>query len=284
MDESVHVGDNGPAPPKPPLSVGRIAGEILAGTAVGCAAADLARHVVVLPIRRADCMGFGALAVAWYVLPPVYALGAVVGVYLVGKTGKQTGSFTRTLCGGLVGGLAMFLLLPFAFFLACGVSRPLPASGLIEMISWIVQSPAILAPAVLIPPIVATLGFNSTRRWGSPRLAWFRGTTLAVLLLAACATLLIEVRTYARDRARGQINRMNSQYARQTELIKGLQSRDARVREAAARALGRRGYEARPAVPALVDALKDEDEVVRQRARAALERIDPNWSRTVKPE
>ncbi len=59
MGESIFIENREPAPQKPPLSVGRIAGEILVGTVVGCAAAELAKCVVVVALRRGDCMGFG---------------------------------------------------------------------------------------------------------------------------------------------------------------------------------------------------------------------------------
>jgi HEAT repeat protein len=54
-----------------------------------------------------------------------------------------------------------------------------------------------------------------------------------------------------------------------------LKDRDERVRQSAAWALGEIGAAAKPAVPALIEALKDEDRDVQFRAAEALKRIDP---------
>lgn len=58
------------------------------------------------------------------------------------------------------------------------------------------------------------------------------------------------------------------------ELITLLAHKDRYVRLTAADALGNMGPQARDAVPALTQALNDEDELVRQWARVALDRID----------
>ena len=54
-----------------------------------------------------------------------------------------------------------------------------------------------------------------------------------------------------------------------------LEHKESRVRHAAATTLGRMGQAARPAVPALLEALQDKDEDVRRQAAAAVQAIDP---------
>ena len=100
---------------------------------------------------------FGALVALgplFLVVPPVYGLGSAVGVYLVGSRGKQTGSFLLTLTCGFSGGLIMQAMLPLANYLS---------DVLIVILFWLLW-PLVL----LIPPILATLGFNLTRRYKQP--------------------------------------------------------------------------------------------------------------------
>lgn len=163
MDESNTAENKKLDGQKPPLSVGRIAGEILAGTVTGLAVTMPIVYVLIAD-SGGDCFGIGRLIVAiagFLIIPPVYTLGTVVGVYLVGSRGKQTGSFLLTLGGGLVGGLGMFALLPFAFYLLTD-SINIKNSGLI------VQSVVLLAFVSLLPPIMATLGINWRRRYKEP--------------------------------------------------------------------------------------------------------------------
>src|SRR5262249_19615942 len=58
-------------------------------------------------------------------------------------------------------------------------------------------------------------------------------------------------------------------------LLADLADKDPKVRRGAAEGLGKLGAAAREAVPALVKALKDPDEPVRDAAAAALQAIDP---------
>ncbi len=150
MDESVHVGNNGPAPQKPPLSVGRIAGEILAGTATGCAAAGLAVLAILFVISASiarSCMPFEYLFACLGIA--LHGPGSAIGVYLVGSMGRQTGSFVSALGYGLLGGLVM---LP----LAAG------AAALWSMLVGVEK--VVVCSVVLLPPIAATVAFNATRR------------------------------------------------------------------------------------------------------------------------
>lgn len=162
MDESVHVGNNGPAPPKPPLSVGRIAGEMFAGMGVGFAAGLPAAFGFLLwrgPIlaARACFGGIGALVESFFfVFPMVYGLASGVGVYLVGKRGRQTGSFLWTLGCGFAGVLVIMGM-----------------RGVIHSFYWSYWFPSVpgwasVPLALPMPPLVATCVFNLTRRYKEP--------------------------------------------------------------------------------------------------------------------
>ena len=139
---------------KPPRSLSRITGEILAGTAMGLV-------IVLLPVAYGlvansdgDCFGVGKLIAAvtgFLIIPPVYALANVLGVYLVGSRGNQTGSVLATLGGAFVGVLVMYLLFVSIFMVG----------DMMLEIEKIVLWPL----AVFAVPIIATLGFNMTRRY-----------------------------------------------------------------------------------------------------------------------
>ena len=160
MGESIHAEDKERAHQKPPLSVGRIVGEILAGTVIGCAVAELAKYVLLVAGSGGDCMGFGALAVAvipgFLIIPPAYGLASAVGVYLVGNRGTQTGSFLWTLGCGFAGGLVIMGM-----------------RGVIHSFYWSYWFPSVPGWAfvpllLLIPPLTATCAFNWTRRCKEP--------------------------------------------------------------------------------------------------------------------
>ena len=121
--------------------------------------AELVKYVL-LARSGEDCMGFGRLAFAlipgFLIIPPAHGLASALGVYLVGRIGKQTGSFLLTLGCGFAGGLAIM-----------GMDR------LVHSFYWSYWfpsvSPCVLVPLVLlIPPITATFGFNLTRRYKKP--------------------------------------------------------------------------------------------------------------------
>jgi hypothetical protein len=166
MSESINIENKKQNHQKPPLSVVRIIGEILAGTATGL--------VVALPLacvtgsllsgflRVDEVSGFVALGVlakfatiSAYVFPPLYGLGSTVGVYLVGSRGNQTGSFILTLAGGILGGLLTLLMFSI---------RIKFSDELILIVFLLFWSLLVL----LIPPILATIGFNRTRRYKKP--------------------------------------------------------------------------------------------------------------------
>ena len=132
---------------QPPLAVGRVAGEIGAGAALGFAAL-LIVYVVAIALVDEGCYAvFGFLAIFLLAFPALNGLGSAVGVYLVGSRGEQTGSLPLTLAGGFLGGLV------------AGVCSYLWIMG-VELV--------LLAPLLLIAPVTATVAFNWTRRYKEP--------------------------------------------------------------------------------------------------------------------
>ena len=99
--------------------------------------------------------GFGVLAIAVCIVPPVYVLGCAIGVYFVGSRGNQTGSLLATLGGSLLGLPVMAFL-----YLYIGAAEKYMTSGIEKIVLW---------PLVfLAAPIMATLGLNLTRRYKKP--------------------------------------------------------------------------------------------------------------------
>ncbi len=79
-------------------------------------------------------------------IPLVLSLCAATYVCIEG--GGQTGSFLLTLAGGFLGGLV---------------------AGICSFFFWLTGVETfLLAPALLIAPVSATLGFNRTRRYKEP--------------------------------------------------------------------------------------------------------------------
>ena len=163
MSESINIENKKQSRRKPPRSLGRIAGEILAGTAMGFAVAVPVIYLTVYVIVRAiwgeeKNLGIGGLAVVAFVLlafPMLYGLVSSVGVYLVGSRGNQTGSFPATLGGGLLGLFVMALL-----YVYIGVTEKYMMLGIEKIVLW--------ALVFLAAPTMATLGFNLTRRYKEP--------------------------------------------------------------------------------------------------------------------
>ena len=145
---------------KPPLSLGRIACEILAGTVLCIVALLVVCGICILLFGKPKTGGHGSeLAIVGvftmfiFVFPPLYVLGSAVGVYLVGTRGKQNGSFLLTLPGGFIGLLVM-VILAFA-------GRDSSVGTREKIVIWGFLS--------LIGPIFATIGFNLTRRYKKPK-------------------------------------------------------------------------------------------------------------------
>lgn len=161
MSESVNIENIKQNPQKPPISIGRIACEILAAAVAGLAVAlPIACITGIVLVDEGSCFaGFGLLAIFACVFPPLYGLGGAVGVYLVGTRGKQTGSFLLTLGGGFLTGLLTLVMISIASYLT--------DDELISIVFFLLWPFFVL----LSPPIVATISFNLTRRYKeSPRL------------------------------------------------------------------------------------------------------------------
>ena len=146
MDESINAANKKKVHQKPPLSVIRIVCEVLIGAGVGFLAglAGAVVRLVLFPIASTDCFGGNVIVTLFFTFLWVYGPASAVIVYLIGSTGKQTGSFLATLACGVLGGLGALVLL---------------LSGM----------PVVAMDADLfISPILATLGFNLTRRYKEP--------------------------------------------------------------------------------------------------------------------
>jgi hypothetical protein len=152
MCESINVENKKQNHQKPPLSVIRIAGEILAGAAAGLAVALPALFAISNADSFQGC--FGGIFVLWICFlffPILYVLACAVGVYLLGNRGKQTGSFLLTLGSGFIGGLVMIVV---SFILPVGWRGEATVSAIL-----------LLSFVLLIPIIFATYGFNLRRRY-----------------------------------------------------------------------------------------------------------------------
>jgi hypothetical protein len=137
----------------PPLDPLRITGEIVGGVAGGAAGAGVAG----LLFKKADISAIFFVAMA-------YIGGCTWGVYAIGNIGEETGSLVTTeYCSGL------------GFFLGLGIIGIRGGSNVS------------LVPLFAGPPILATIGFNLTRKYkndsgNEPSLFNFQQgrTTLAV--------------------------------------------------------------------------------------------------------
>lgn len=163
MPESLMVEKKEQVHKKPPLSVGRIAGEILAGMGTGVAVAPLV-HIacaVYLKQRYNIVGGVKLFALCTIVFPPFYGLASAAGVYLVGSIGKQTGSFLWTTGCGFLGGSFMLAMLLLVYYLSAdGDSHD------VRMVAVFLKFVPLI---LLVPPVVGTYGFNLTRRYKDPK-------------------------------------------------------------------------------------------------------------------
>ncbi|MHC4103586.1 MAG: hypothetical protein ACYSR9_01495, partial [Planctomycetota bacterium] len=162
----INIENNKQNRQKTPLSAGRIACEILAGTVTAAITAGLAcsfLYVVGYGAETAGlgegCMGgfalFAIMGIMCLVVPPAYGLASAAGVYLVGSRGNQTGSLLVTLGGSLLGLLVMALLCLYMV-----LAKMYTMLGVEKIVLW---------PLVfLASPTVAMLGFNLTRRYKEP--------------------------------------------------------------------------------------------------------------------
>ncbi|MGD8786796.1 MAG: hypothetical protein PVJ60_05190 [Phycisphaerales bacterium] len=142
---------------KPPLSIIRILGEILAGFALGLI---VLLCVLYISYWISDWI-FGSSEIPLEVLflptlicgsPLWYGIGCAAAVYLIGSIGKQTGSYSITLIGCVV--LGYVVLFPsLSFFRISKVTD----NSIPLLLLW------------LIPSIAATICFNLTRRYKNPK-------------------------------------------------------------------------------------------------------------------
>ncbi len=136
---------------KPLLSKKRIFGEILAGGGLGVVGglagglAGLGIGYLLAPDEEED---IGLIAGFFLGASIGYPIGSALGVYIVGDTGDETGSFVATLCGSLLGASLSY---------AAILLRILPGKPLLDYMSFFA-----------VPPILACIGFNMTRRYKSP--------------------------------------------------------------------------------------------------------------------
>jgi len=136
---------------KPPLSGGRITGEILVG-GVGGIVGGLGGGFIGAGVAGE---GYPDELVGGIIGGSIgYTLGSSIGVYLVGNIGNETGDFLATLGGGILGGLAGIFAI----------------TAIIKDYNVVVLSNFYWSWAVVLvgPPIGATIGFNLTRRYKSP--------------------------------------------------------------------------------------------------------------------
>ena len=165
MDKPTEIGEKKKTRQKPPLSVLRIAGEVIAGAVMGFAIAVPVAYAVAYvmlymlyggpPEDKNLGLGgflvFGAMAFSFIIL---YGPATVVGVYLVGTRGNQTGSFLVT-AGGLLLAVPVIVLL----FIYKDMAE-YKTLGIVETILW--------ALVFLAPSISATICFNLTCRYKKP--------------------------------------------------------------------------------------------------------------------
>jgi hypothetical protein len=141
---------------RPPLNVGRVSGELVAGTYAGIGGFLVGRFA---GERMADLLGVEREATLRAV---GLTSGALVGglatagtVYGIGSIGDETGAFSSTYLGtgvGVVAGWALsrVLLGP----------QERPDAGMSTAARW-----AAANVIALLPSIGATVGFNSSRRY-----------------------------------------------------------------------------------------------------------------------
>jgi len=125
---------------KPPLSGGRIVGEIIAGVGLG-GSFGLAGAGICLRDENDVATAFSGLI--------AYTIGSAIGVYLGGNRDNETGNFSGVLIGSTLGTL-----------IGLGVGSWL--SNLYFEPNWTIFA------AIFSAPISATAVFNLTRRYKSP--------------------------------------------------------------------------------------------------------------------
>jgi hypothetical protein len=141
---------------RPPLSAGRVAGELVAGTYVGIGGYFVGRFA---GERMADILGaerdatIRTVGLASGVL--VAGLATAGTVYGIGNIDNQTGEFSATYLGTGVGFVAGWALSRMMLG-----PQERPREGMSTAARW-----AVANVIALLPSIGATVGFNSSRRF-----------------------------------------------------------------------------------------------------------------------
>jgi hypothetical protein len=153
MDGSMIANNKERKHQRPPLSVVRIVVEISAALALELVVLYVFDVVILSSIipesKPCPSGGFGILAAFLYIIPLLYVIVSAVSavaIYFVGSTAKQTGSFLATLVCSFMGGIFWVAFVSFT-----KVSAP-PIYALITAYA-------------IITAIMATFGFNMTRRY-----------------------------------------------------------------------------------------------------------------------
>ncbi|MBI1927859.1 HEAT repeat domain-containing protein [Candidatus Poribacteria bacterium] len=132
---------------RPPLSLGRIAGEIAVGAGGGLIG-------LLAGARIGQSSGYG-IGIAIVGTITGFTLGCSLGVYLVGNIGNETGSFLATWGGSILGGV------PAYFGVVIGYGA---VAGDGDVPDWA----PLVGLGMLSQSTGATIGFNLTRRYESP--------------------------------------------------------------------------------------------------------------------
>lgn len=136
---------------KPPLNGARIAGEIvvgeLGGMVGGCVGALVGIDFAYRLVTGKKPEEFGGILYGIGGFYVGYPIGSVLGVYLVGNIGDESGSFLAALGGGCIGGIIGVVALEWAIR---------------TDFSWYKVFPALLSA-----PVAATIAFNLTRKYQS---------------------------------------------------------------------------------------------------------------------
>jgi hypothetical protein len=132
----------------PPLSAGRVTGELALGTAIG-AAAFFGGAMIGAGIEKSngcsssELCGLGGAIIGGYIGG---SLGVGVGVSLIGNIGDETGSTAAAIGGGFLGGLV-------ALGIGEGVGKLSHNDGLAYIVGFSAW------------PATTVVAFNLTRRW-----------------------------------------------------------------------------------------------------------------------
>jgi hypothetical protein len=143
LREEIDYLDAHPSREIPPVSGGRIVGELFAGAGAAVVGAILGAGTAVAASGES---GWDRLDYALAGGVVGVALAPPVGVYLVGTAGDETGSFAATFAGSLVGG-------GLGFLMAVAIGG---------------NDDSYLVSLIACPAIGATIAFNLTRKVEEP--------------------------------------------------------------------------------------------------------------------